>query len=217
VIAGRFKLNSPLVNFDQNLIRCGSVTRSSSSEFSQSDDAALVAAMSRGNAQALGQLYDRFAPVMLGLALRITTNRESAEDLVHEVFLEAWETAHSYDSDRGSVGTWLLLRTRSRCIDFRRAAHQSRNVAVAERFWAEHADAAGLDVSHAPDHAVIRTQLVNLPQDQRDALFLGYFEGLSSSEIAERMGSPVGTVKTRVAAALGKLREALLEQNRGEA
>ncbi len=172
--------------------------------------------MSRGEAQALGQLYDRYAPAMLGLAQRITTKRDAAEDLVHEVFLEAWETASSYDESRGSVRAWLLMRTRSRCIDFRRAAHQSRTMPVAEQFWAEHFNSDGSDMVDAPDHAMIRNELTNLPQDQRDALLLGYFEGLSSTEIAARMGSPVGTVKTRVAAALGKLRGALTEQNRGD-
>ena len=107
------------------------------------------------------------------------------------------------------------MRTRSRSIDYRRAANQSRATLVSDSFWMEQLSRPAADESLLPDHAAIRSELLNLPKDQRDALLLGYFEGLSSSEIALRVGSPVGTVKTRVAAALSKLRGALLEEGRG--
>jgi RNA polymerase sigma-70 factor (ECF subfamily) len=173
------------------------------------DDVELVAAMARGDAAALGTLYDRHAPHMLALARRIVVTPTAAEDIVQDVFLEAWKKARSYDPGRGGVKSWLLLRTRSRCIDFRRAANQSRASDVGEDFWTEHTSAPVSDVSFAPDHGAIRRALSDLPKDQREALWLGYFEGLSSSEIASKLGCPVGTIKTRVAAALSKLRAAL--------
>jgi RNA polymerase sigma-70 factor (ECF subfamily) len=176
-----------------------------------SSDVDLVSAMARGDASALGALYDRHAPRMLALAKRIVATATAAEDIVQDVFLESWRKAASYDPDKGGVKSWLLMRTRSRCIDFRRAAEQSRASVMGDEFWAEHAGASVGDVSSSPDHAAVRRALSALPKDQREALLLGYFEGLSSSEIAARLGCPLGTVKTRVAAALGKLRAALAD------
>lgn len=175
-------------------------------------DVDLVSAMARGDASALGALYDRHAPHMLALAKRIVVTSSAAEDIVQDVFLEAWKKARSYDPGRGGVKSWLLLRTRSRCIDFRRAADQSRASVVGDDFWAEHASAPVSDVSFVPDHGAIRRALSDLPKEQREALWLGYFEGLSSSEIASKLGCPVGTIKTRVAAALSKLRAALADR-----
>jgi RNA polymerase sigma-70 factor, ECF subfamily len=179
---------------------------------SDSEEVGLVSAMARGDSAALGALYDLHAPHMLCLARSIVATPSAAEDIVQDVFLEAWRKAKSYDPTRGSVKTWLLLRTRSRSIDFRRAASQSRALAVSDDFWAEHPGAPGSDVSFAPDQAAVRSALFALPKEQREALLLGYFEGLSSSEIAARVGSPVGTIKTRVAAALSKLRAALSDR-----
>jgi RNA polymerase sigma-70 factor (ECF subfamily) len=168
--------------------------------------------MARGDAGALGALYDRYAPTMLALARKIVVRPAAAEDIVQEVFLEAWERADTYDPARGTVKSWLLLRARSRSIDFRRAANQSRTTTVSDEFWAERLGATASDGSCTPDHAAVRRVLATLPNDQREALLLGYFEGLSSSEIAARVGAPIGTVKTRVATALAKLRMALVEE-----
>jgi RNA polymerase sigma-70 factor (ECF subfamily) len=175
-------------------------------------DAELVAAMARGDADALGTLYDRHAGQMLALAKRIVVTATAAEDIVQDVFLEAWKKAKSYDPERGGVKAWLLLRTRSRSIDFRRSSSQSRASTVSDDFWSEHAGAPVSDVAFVPDQAAVRRALSGLPKDQREALLLGYFEGLSSSEIAARVGCPIGTVKTRVAAALAKLRGLLSDR-----
>jgi RNA polymerase sigma-70 factor, ECF subfamily len=177
------------------------------------EDFELVTAMARGDAAALGSLYDRHAARMYSLAKKIVVTPSSAEDIVQEVFLEAWKKAASYDPARGGVKSWLLMRTRSRCIDFRRAAHQSRSRTVGDDFWTEQVASPVSDVSLVPDQAAVRRALAALPKDQREALLLGYFEGLSSSEIAARVGSPVGTIKTRVAAALSKLRVALSDRH----
>jgi RNA polymerase sigma-70 factor (ECF subfamily) len=149
---------------------------------------------------------------MLSLAKRIVATTSAAEDIVQDVFLEAWKKAKSYDPDRGGVKAWLLLRTRSRSVDFRRSSSQARAATMSDDFWSEHAGAPVSDVAFAADQTAVRRALSGLPKDQREALLLGYFEGLSSSEIAVRVGCPIGTVKTRVAAALSKLRAILSDR-----
>jgi RNA polymerase sigma-70 factor (ECF subfamily) len=172
------------------------------------DDVAIVAAMARGKADALGELYNRYATIMLPLAERITGASAAAEDIVHNVFLEAWRHAADYDSSRGSVRAWLLLRTRSRSLDLRKSAAVSRSVSFGDDSWIAELAVSADDGLGGPDQAKMRQALGALPKEQRDVLLLGYFEGLSSSEIATRVGIPIGTVKSRVAAALFALREA---------
>jgi RNA polymerase sigma-70 factor (ECF subfamily) len=175
-------------------------------------DEALVRSVANGDTRALAALYDRHAPLMLVLARRIVLGTSEAEDIVHDVFVEAWRRAADYDETRGSVKAWLLLRTRSRSIDFRKSAAVSRTVPTGDGDWlAALADARAVD-SEAPDRARLRQLLSKLTTDQSEVLLLGYFEGLSSSEIATRIGVPIGTVKSRVAAALSALRLALADQ-----
>ncbi len=164
-------------------------------------DAELVARMAAGDRDAMSQLYARHSSVMLGLAMRIVRDRREAEDLLHDVFLEAWRAAKDFDPKRGRVRTWLTIRMRSRALDTQKSARVSRN-----------AGDGGLDMlvdereRTSPDHARIRTALTELGTDQRKVLELAYFEGLSCTEIAERISIPVGTVKSRIAAGLDRLR-----------
>jgi len=175
-------------------------------------DEALVRAIANGDSGALAALYDRHAPLMLGLARRIVARKSEAEDIVHDVFVEAWRHAADYDPDRGSVKAWLYLRTRSRALDFRKSAGVSRTVSTGDNAWlASLVDPRG-DESEAPDRARLRRVLAALNAEQREVLCLGYFEGLSSTEIASHLSIPVGTVKSRVAAALSALRQALADQ-----
>lgn len=165
-------------------------------------DAVLVAAMARGDRDALATLYDRHAGVLLGLALRIVRDRREAEDLLHDVLLEAWRAAKDFDPKRGRVRTWLAIRMRSRAIDLQKSARVSRN--------AGDAALAGLVDERertSPDHARIREAVAELGPDQRRMVELAYFEGLSCSEIATRVAIPIGTVKSRLAAGLARLRE----------
>ena len=177
-------------------------------------DEALVSAIANGDTHALAALYDRHAPLMLGVARRIVGGKSEAEDIVHDVFVEAWRRAADYDQQRGSVKAWLLLRTRSRAIDFRKSAGVARTVPTGDNAWLGSLLEARSDDSEAPDRARLRRSLLSLNVEQREVLVLGYFEGLSSSEIASRMGIPIGTVKSRVAAALSTLRLALSDQRR---
>ena len=172
-------------------------------------DEALVRAIANGDTRALATLYDRHAPIMLGLARRIVGGKPEAEDIVHDVFVEAWRRAADYDENRGSVKAWLLLRTRSRAIDFRKSAGVSRTVPAGDGAWLSTFADPRSDESEAPDRTRLRRVLGSLNGEQREVLLLGYFEGLSSSEIASKVGIPIGTVKSRVAAALSALRAAL--------
>ncbi|HEY4059557.1 MAG TPA: sigma-70 family RNA polymerase sigma factor [Kofleriaceae bacterium] len=164
-------------------------------------DAALVARMAAGDQKALSELYDRHSGILLGLAIRIVRERRDAEDLLHDVFLEAWRSAKDFDPKRGRVRTWLAIRMRSRALDLKKSARVSRN-----------AGDAGLETmvddkpASSPDHNAVRAALLALGPEQRKVLELAYFEGLSCSEIAERVAIPVGTVKSRIAAGLDRLR-----------
>jgi RNA polymerase sigma-70 factor, ECF subfamily len=167
-------------------------------------DAALVAQMATGDRDALASLYERHAGILLGLAMRIVRDRREAEDLLHDVFLEAWRSAKDFDPKRGRVRTWLAIRMRSRALDLQKSARVSRN-----------AGDAGLETlvddhdGTSPDHARVRTALSELGPEQRKVLELAYFEGLSCTEIAARVDIPVGTVKSRIAAGLDRLRSGL--------
>ncbi|MEM6289715.1 MAG: sigma-70 family RNA polymerase sigma factor [Myxococcota bacterium] len=177
-------------------------------DFSSLDDRALIAEAARGEVKAFAALYDRFAGLMLATAKRILGDRGGAEDLVHDVFMEVWRNCDNYEASRGSVRTWILVRLRSRALDRLRSASVRREVATEDVAPNEPAPESD-DPSLAPDRAAVRAALAELPPEQRTVLELSYFQGLSSSEIAERMGSPLGTVKSRTAAGLAKIRSAM--------
>lgn len=164
--------------------------------------------MAHGDSAALAELYDRYAGSMLALAQRIVGRGAEAEDVIHDVFLEAWRHSADYDLARGSVKSWLLLRTRSRSLDVQKSARVSKQSPHDDAWLAELGDPTR-DTAASADQTRVRKVLVALPPEQREVLLLGYFEGLSSSEISERIGVPLGTVKSRVAAALAALRGAL--------
>ena len=171
-------------------------------------DRHLVAAVCCGSRAAAAALYDRYSAQMLAIARRVLGNGTDAEDLVHDVFLEAWQNAKGYDANRGSVRTWLLLRLRSRAID------RVRSLATAR----QHQIMAAVDEESLTeqDHTIQRVEektalitMGRLPPDQQKVLQLSYFGGLTCREIAATMGIPIGTVKSRLAAALDKLRRQL--------
>ncbi|MFO0696445.1 MAG: sigma-70 family RNA polymerase sigma factor [Polyangiales bacterium] len=164
--------------------------------------------VARGDREALGVLYDRHAGLALALARRMLGEVREAEDLVHDVFVEVWQRAGDYDPSRGSVKTWILVRVRSRCLDRKKSPSRTRRVALADPPSIAD-DPARTDPSRGIDGARLGAALAALTEEQRAVLVLGYFEGLSSSEIAERLGIPLGTVKSRVHAAMARLREQL--------
>ena len=172
-------------------------------------DVTLISGAAAGDRDCLAALYDRYAPALLAIGRRILGDRREAEDLLHDVFIEVWRKAGDYDESRGSVRAWLLMRMRSRALDRRKAAVFSKraDLPAPDAVAAVAGDAhSGEDPELGADRDAVRRALAELPAEQRQVLELGYFEGLSSSEIAERVRAPIGTVKSRVAAALAKLR-----------
>jgi RNA polymerase sigma-70 factor, ECF subfamily len=159
------------------------------------EDIRLLSRIQCGETGALAQLYDRYGALMIGVALKILPTRESAEDIVHDVFLEAWRSAESYDAARGTVRNWLLIRLRSRCLDRRRSAHSTRVIAMADLRTVERTEVAEESLEMSPDRAAIRVVLTTLSPEQRQVLELSYFDGLSSAEISERIGVPSGRLR----------------------
>lgn len=171
------------------------------------------------DADALAALYDRHGGRLLGLAQRILGAGGEAEEVVQEVFLFAWRSAAAFDPTRGNVLTWLMIATRSRAIDRLRARRPASRPEI--RSLEEVADPppAPDDVEAASAsrqwEGICRAAVSALPEDQRRALELAYFEGLTHQEIADRTGSPLGTVKTRVRLGLMKLRERMRPYSKG--
>ena len=172
-------------------------------------DRQLLAAIKNNDRTALAELYDRHAAMLMGVAYRILQNRRDAEDLLHDVFLEAWRKVASYDSNRGTVRSWLIMRVRSRAIDRLRSLISARKKAMLQ-VDSESAQIETVEnVSHSPDHDRARRALAHLSDAQRMVIELLYFEGLSCQEIALRCELPIGTVKSRLSAALNLLRNTL--------
>lgn len=169
-------------------------------------DIAVLRRLANGDKAALGVLYDRHASVLLALGLRIVRARREAEDLLHDVFLELWRHAGDYQAERGSVKSWMLLRMRSRCLDRVRSHGYSRVVALEAE--PSKGGVAELDERRL-DGNRLKGLIERLPPGQREVLALGYFEGLSFSEIATQLDIPIGTVKSRVSAAMQTLRKEL--------
>jgi len=175
-------------------------------------DEALLRRVAAGDALALRQLYDRCAPTVLALALRILHNRAEAEDILQDAFLEAWKRARNFDARRGSATAWILAIARSRALDGLRAkgsADRAAQAAAREEVLPLPPPIESAEQRQERDR--LQRALSALPPEQRETLELAYFEGLTQSEIAARTGDPLGTVKTRCRLALDKL-AGLLEE-----
>ena len=174
----------------------------------EASDAALVGAMADGDRAALGALYDRYAGVLMAVAQRMMRTRREAEDLVHDVFLEAYRHAADYDGQRGTVRAWLVLRVRSRALDRLKSSAYSKVISLDAGPRGPDPESND-DPSAAPDCARVRRALADLPPEQRVILELSYFDGRSHAEIAEELKIPIGTIKSRLARALTRLRDEL--------
>ena len=187
---------------------------------SREDDRALIERIEGSDADALGILYDRHAGRLMGLAQRILGDTGEAEEVLQEVFLHVWKAVATFDPSRGPVLAWLLVATRSRSIDRLRSRRSGRGAGA--RSLEEAAEPASredveADAAGREWEAQCRAVIAELPEDQRRALELAYFDGLTHQEIAERTATPLGTVKTRVRLGLMKLRERLLPYRKSEA
>jgi RNA polymerase sigma-70 factor, ECF subfamily len=184
---------------------------------SQADDRRSLGRVTEGDSGGLAALYDRHGRAVYSLALRILGDEGDAEEVAQDVFAQAWRRAAQYDESRGTVAAWLLVMARTRAIDrFRaRRVRPEGRVHDDDGLTLQHLPATTPDVASEMMAAErghrVRRALEALPFLQRVAIELAYFEGLTQSEIAERLEQPLGTVKTRMRLGLLKLRDALVE------
>jgi len=181
---------------------------------SNAEDVALIRRMCDADETALGALYDRWMRSLYSLVFHLLKDADEAEDVVEETFWQAWRKASSYEPSRGAVSTWLLTIGRRRALDRLRAKGRRREEPLTGQDGAL-ADVAASDADPlaAAEASERRTHVLaalrELPEEQREVLDLGYFQGLSQTEIADATGQPLGTVKTRMRLAMQKLREPL--------
>jgi RNA polymerase sigma-70 factor, ECF subfamily len=198
------------------------------------DEAALVREVAAGSQDALAALYDRHVDAVFAAAIRLTSDRQVAEEVVQETFLALWNRAELFNPGTGSLAAWLHTIARNRTVDRLRAAGRRPNLVplssasgtdesdttALERIVAAGNVLGGADLGQGPEgelaaselRDVIRGALAELPEHERTALVLAYSAELTQSEIAERLGWPLGTVKTRTRRALLRLREVLAEE-----
>ena len=171
-------------------------------------DADLMAAVVAGDQKALATLYDRHAPRLLALSQRLLSNAVDGEDLLHDLFIEVFHRAATYDPSRGSVLSWLVVRLRSRAIDRLRSPAYRRLVAISGDLPAFFDKAAAsIEPSGGdPLTGALQEALQGLPQETQSILHLVYFKGMSLPEVATSMVLPLGTVKSRLHRALRSLR-----------
>lgn len=170
-------------------------------------DAVLLARLVSRDEDALAELYDRHGRAAYALALRVTGNAESAQDVVQEAFLALWRRGHTYQPERGAVRGWLLTVVRNRAIDsLRGPSGQAARTMPVDALPLAAADNPEAEAVRTVDGRRVRAALAELPPEQRDVVELAYFGGLAYPEVAERMGIPLGTVKSRMRLALERLR-----------
>jgi RNA polymerase sigma-70 factor (ECF subfamily) len=198
------------------------------------DDAALVRLVAAGSESALGDLYDRYVDAVYAAASRLTSDRQVAEEVVQETFLALWNRAELFDPRLGSLAAWLHTIARNRTVDRLRAAGRRPNLiplssaagedeqagAALDRLVAAGSVIGGAGSGLGPEgqldaaelQQVLRDALAELPDAERTAIVLAYREELTQTEIADRLGWPLGTVKTRTRRALLRLRAALADE-----
>lgn len=175
-------------------------------------DEALVALVARGDEDALAELYDRVGRIAYGLALRILRDERHAEDAVQEAFLQVWRSAATFRPERAKASTWVLTLVHRRAVDLVRREERRQADPLTD-------DSAAVAAAEQTDEAAwlrfererVQTALKQLPDLQREALELSYYGGFSQSELAERLGVPLGTIKSRMFSGLARLRELLDE------
>ena len=183
-----------------------------SSAGASSETSALITRIAAGDRDAFSRFYDLLAPTAFGLIRRVLRDPEAAADVLQEVFLQVWREAPQYDPKRGSPEAWLVMRAKTRAID------RLRSIRRRDRTFVAPVDESVARSSEAPaenpavvaeDRGLVQTALAQLPEPQRRVIELAFFEGLTQSEIATRLGEPLGTVKTRARLGLERLRSAL--------
>ena len=185
--------NSPLI-MDQNSFR--------------SADQILLVRITEGDKSAFKEIYVRFSQVIFNLAFRMLRSREEAEEVVQEIFLQLWNKADSYDPERGAVSTWIINIARSRAIDkLRTLGFKGLTVELNEERVNSKSDFTRIIEDREERKKIIQQALESLPENQRIAIEMVFFEGLTHIEAAEKLNEPVGTIKTRIRLGVSKLKE----------
>ena len=184
--------------------------------FAHLSDEAVVALVARSDEEALAELYDRFGRVAYGMAFRVLRDERLAEDAVQEGFLTAWRNADRFMPERAKASTWLLTLVHRRAVDLVRREDRRRAEPLPESVEAPRSESAEEDAWLRFERERVQAALRQLPDQQREALELAYYGGFSQSELAERLGQPVGTIKSRMFTGLARLRELLAEPGPGE-
>jgi RNA polymerase sigma factor (sigma-70 family) len=174
-------------------------------------DEALVALVARGDESALAELYDRVGRVAYGLAFRVLRDERLAEDAVQEGFLALWRTAAAFRAERSKASTWILTLVHRRAVDLVRREERRRTEPIPEEVGAHATEAEATEEAAwlRFERERVQSALSQLPDVQREAIELAYYGGFSQSELAERLGVPLGTIKSRMFAGLARLRELL--------
>jgi RNA polymerase sigma factor (sigma-70 family) len=180
-------------------------------ELAHLSDEALVALAARSEQSALAELYDRFGRPAYGLALRILRDEALAEDAVQEAFLALWRTAARFVPERGKASTWILTLVHRRAVDIVRREERRRADALDQAPEPESREAVDEEAWLRLQRERVQDALRKLPDQQREAIELAYYGGFTQSELAERLGQPLGTIKSRMFGGLARLRELLGE------
>lgn len=171
-------------------------------------DGELIDRVKNRDKAAFGEIYSRFSQIVFNLVYRILKDREETEEVVQEIFLQVWKKAALYDSERGALSTWIINIARNRSIDRLRAlGHRDRSMQIDEERLNSKYDLSRIIEDREERKKVIQNALDTLPEDQRAAIEMVYFDGYTHVETAERLGEPVGTIKTRLRLGVARLRE----------
>ena len=200
-------------------MRIGSVVSGMAEDLSAARDRQLVRRIEGGDEEAFRSLFATYAPSAMALAVRVVRQAQLAEEIVQEAFLTLWRSPGVFDERRGSVKAWLMTMVHHRAVDVvRREEAQRRRsdeMVVGVREEAEDPIDAVLAAVAAPaERDAVRTALRSLPQEQREVLELMYFDGLSQSQVAEKTGTPLGTVKSRALLGMRRMRSVVEELER---
>ena len=186
-------------------------------DYSTLDDVALIGRIVQSESEALSQLYDRYSRLVFSIAYSLVGDYSTTEEITQDVFVRVWERAGQYKPDQGKVSTWLISIARHRAIDMlRRQGARAEDRSVS---WGE-ATIDGMPSEDDPEEAAelsmqrqrVQAAIAQLPEDQKKALALAYFNGYTHRQIAEALDEPLGTVKTRIRLAMQKLRQLLSDE-----